>query len=123
MIPTSSDAVAGIGALIYAYRDLLPLLDEHSTDNFGEVLPHLPVTDVVDWMVDNLSLKPDVCRSILEWMEQEIVAGPPYTRNMIDVSAVEAMPGPAARGNELRAMFGQICRKRTLGNLGLAERG
>ena len=111
MTSTSSDAVAGIGALIYAHRDLLPLLHEHLTDNFGQVLPHLLVTDVVDWMIDNLSLKPDVCRSLLEWMEQEIVAGPPYTRNMIDVSAMEAMPGPAARGNELRAMFGPNLQK------------
>lgn len=111
MTSTSSDAVAGIGALIYAHKDLLPLLDEHLENNYGQVLPHLLITDVVDWMVENRTVKPDVCRSIMGWMEREIVAGPPYTRNMIDVSGMEGMPGPTERGKELREMYGPNLRR------------
>lgn len=95
MSATASDDVAGIGALIYAHKDLLPLLDEHLQDNQGEILPHILISGVVRWMVVNRAMKPAVCRSIMGWMEREIVAGPPYTRNMIDVSAMEAMPSPA----------------------------
>ncbi len=107
----SANTVAAIGALIHTHRDLLPVLDEHLTDNEGEVLPHLVLADVVRWLVAHRATHPDVCRSVLAWLEQEFIDGPEEVRGLITVSGVVMIPDPGQLGAELRDLLGPRLRE------------
>ena len=102
----SANTVAAIGALIDAHRDLLPVLEEHLTDNEGVVLPHLVLADVVRWAVAHRASHPDVCRSVLAWLEREFDDGPEDVRGLITVSGVVMIPDPGQPGAELRDLLG-----------------
>lgn len=59
----SAETVAAIGALIHANPELLPILEEHLTDNEGEVLPTVLLDDIVRWMVAHRTTHPDVIQT------------------------------------------------------------
>ena len=107
----SANTVAAIGALIHAHCDLLPVLEEHLTDNEGEVLPHLVLADVVRWLVEHRATHPDVCRSVLAWLEQELIDGPEDVGGLITVSGVVMIPDPGQPGAELRDLLGPRLRE------------
>lgn len=107
----SANTVATIGALIHAHRTLLPVLEEHLTDNEGEVLPHLVLADAVRWLVEHRTTHQDVCRSVLAWLEQEFVDGPEDVRGLITVSGVVMIPDPGQPGAELRDLLGPKLRE------------
>lgn len=98
--------VAAVGSLIDAHRELIPVLDESLQDNFGEVLPHLVMADVVRWLVANRVSRPDVVRSVLDWLEREYARGPEDVRGLIALGAVEMIPDPGQPGAELRELLG-----------------
>lgn len=60
---------ATILQLVAAHPALAPVLAEHLEDNFGEMLPHLVMADVVRWLVARHPLEPALCASVLGWME------------------------------------------------------
>ena len=102
----SASTVAAIGALVDAFRELIPVLEEHLEDNDGEVLPHLIMADIVRWLVDHRENESVVCQSILEWLEREFTRGPEEVRGLITASGVEMIPDPGQAGSELRDLLG-----------------
>lgn len=107
----SADTVAAIGALIYAHRDLLPVLEEHLADNEGEVLPTVVLDDVVRWLVKHRASHLDVCRSVFAWLERELVDGSEAVRGLITVSGIVMIPDPGQPGAELRDLLGPRLRE------------
>jgi hypothetical protein len=107
----SASTVAAVGELLYSHRQLMPILEEHLKDNYGEVLPHLIMADVIRWMVAHRDTEWDTCQSVLEWMEREYVQGPADVRNLIAVSGVEMIPDPNCPGAELRNILGPALRE------------
>jgi hypothetical protein len=107
----SAYAIAAIGALLDAHRQLVPILEEHLIDNEGEVLPHLVMADVVRWMVEHRTSHPEVCRSVVAWLEEEFRRGPEEVRGLITVSGVEMIPDPGQPGAELRELLGPVLRE------------
>jgi hypothetical protein len=102
----SASTVALIGALMYRTRALLPVLEEHLTDNDGQVLPHLVMADVIRWLVAYRTAQPELVRSVLDWLETAYVDGDEDVRDVIAVSGVEMIPDPGQHGAELRTMLG-----------------
>jgi hypothetical protein len=107
----SADTVAAIGALIYANRDLLPVLEEHLAENEGEVLPTIVLDDAVRWLVEYRASHLDVCRSVFAWLEQELVEGSEAVRALITVSGIVMIPDPGQPGAELRDLLGPRLRE------------
>jgi hypothetical protein len=102
----SASSVAFIGALMYRYRELLPILDEHLGDNDGQVLPHLVMADVMRWLVAHRVEEPALIRSVLDWLETAYTDGDDDVRDVIAVSGVEMIPDPGQPGEELRMSLG-----------------
>ncbi|MGL5867424.1 MAG: DUF7674 family protein [Dermatophilaceae bacterium] len=106
----SATTVAAIRALVHRYRQLTPLLEEHLEENYGEVLSHLVMSDVVRWLVAHLDQDPDLCRSIVDWLEREFERGPEDVRDLIALSGVEMIPDPGHPGSDLRDLLGPALR-------------
>lgn len=102
----SAETVAAIGALIYANRELLPILEGHLADNEGEVLPTIVLDDIVRWLVAHRASHPDVCRSVFSWLEKELHDGSEAVRGLITVSGIVMIPDPGQPGAELRDLLG-----------------
>lgn len=106
----SAATEAAIEQLVAAHPDLAPVLAEHLEDNFGEMLPHLVMADVVRWLVAHRDSDAAVCASVLAWMETGFSEGPEDVRGLIAVSGVELIPDPGEPGSELRDMLGPALR-------------
>lgn len=107
----SASTVAVMGALVYEFRQLTPLLEEHLRDLEGEVLPHLLLTDVVRWLAAHVETDLDSCRSIWAWVEHAYDRGPDDVRELIAVSGVEMFPSPGQPGAALRELLGPALRR------------
>jgi hypothetical protein len=88
-----------------------PALAGHLEDNFGEMLPHLVMADVVRWLVARYPLEPALCASVLGWMEARFAEGPDDVRGLIAVSGVQMIPDPGEPGSELTEMLGTSLQK------------
>jgi len=102
----SAVAEAAIEQLIAAHPTLAPILVEHRVENFGEMLPHLVMADIVRWLVDHRREDPGLCSSVIAWMEARFSEGPEDVRDLIAVSGVEMIPDPGQPGAELRNLLG-----------------
>lgn len=102
----SASTVALVGALVYRWRELEPVLQEQLSDNDGEVLPHLVMADVIRWLVAHETSRPEVVRSVLEWLESAYMEGSDDVQDVIAVSGVEMIPDPGEPGAGLRALLG-----------------
>ncbi|MBA3020733.1 hypothetical protein [Propionicimonas sp.] len=98
--------LSAVWALADAHPVLRPVLDEHLTDNDGELLAHLVIADFVRWLVAHQEAEPGVCADVLAQLESEFAAGPDEVRGLIAVSGVEMIPDPGQPGSELRALLG-----------------
>ncbi|WP_345449709.1 hypothetical protein, partial [Microbacterium fluvii] len=88
----SAWTVGAVGALVYQNPALIPLLEEHLNDNDGVVLPHLLLSDIVRWMVQNESSEFTVVHSVMSWWGRAYNDGPEDVRELIVVSGVEMIP-------------------------------
>jgi len=93
------DAVEG---LVRAHPFLAPLLNEHAEYNFGEVLPHLFLGEVINWLIANWSTHPKDCQSILAWLDYAYATGDDPVRELVVVSGVENIPSPGKPGSQIR---------------------
>lgn len=107
----SAATESAIQQLVATHSALAPVLAEHLEDNFGEMLPHLMMADVVRWLVGHRDSDPAICASVLAWMETRFVEGPDDVRGLIAVSGVEMIPDPGQPGSELRDLFGPALRE------------
>lgn len=86
--------MAVVGALVHEFPALTGLLKEHLSDNFGEILPTLFLSDVVRWMTEHTDRR-DVSVAILAWSERAFGAGDDDIKDAIGTGFVEM--GPALR--------------------------
>lgn len=105
MYVAPASTVALIGALCHEFRELLPVLDEHLTDQHGEMLPHLVMSDVVRWLVEHRENRAR-CEEVWQWLEAAMDCGDDDVRDLIGASGVEMIPNPGEPGSEFRAMLG-----------------
>jgi hypothetical protein len=106
----TASTVALIGALVHEYPELLPVLDESLSDNDGEVLAHLVMSDVFRWLVEHRQDRAEVGQRILVWLESAYQRGNQDVRDLIGASGVEMIPDPGHDGAELRALLGPYLR-------------
>lgn len=102
----SAATVAFIGALVYANRELIPVLREQLLDNDNQVLPHLVMADIFRWLVVRQAEEPAAIPSVLDWLEIAYIEGDEDVRDVIAVSGVEMIPDPGEKGAELRTLLG-----------------
>lgn len=102
----SANTVAAMQSLVTKHPLLAALLDEHLSDNRGELLPHLFMADVVRWLVAHRLEYPEEVESIVLWMEESFLSGGEDVRGVIAVSGVEMIPDPGDPGSELRGLLG-----------------
>ena len=100
--------MAAVGALIYDFPELSPILGESLEDNEGQVLPHLVLADIVRWLASRVDSEPDRCELIVNWLERAYERGPEDVRGWIVVSGVEMIPDPGHPGSSLRELLGPI---------------
>lgn len=107
----SATTESAIKQLVATYPALAPILAEHLDDNFGEMLPHLVMADVVRWLAAHHDSDPAMCASVLAWMEMRFNNGPDDVRGLIAVSGVQMIPDPGQPGSELRDSLGPRLRE------------
>lgn len=77
---------------IAATPALAPVLEEHLTDQEGELLAYLLMGDVARWLDGQSRNDPRRVAQVLEWLEQEFFVGDFDVRNLIDVGIIEMLP-------------------------------
>lgn len=102
-------SVAMVGALAHEFPALTDLLKEHLSDNFGEILPTLFLSDAVRWMTEHTDQR-DTSVAILAWLERAFDAGDDDVKDAIGTGFVEMVPDPGQPGSWMRQEMGPALR-------------
>jgi hypothetical protein len=110
--------LAFVYAIVARFPGLRPMLDEHLTDNFGDILPHLFFGDVTRYVLSLLreARASDVpsrrreLREILDYLE-ETYSSEEALQEIISVSFLEHLPRPSEEGWGIREMVGPSLRR------------
>lgn len=106
-----------IERLVSSYPRLKPIFDEHVSDNFGEVLPHLFFGDLTRYAVSRflevesgalpqgLEAEPEL-RQLLNDLEDAYADGDEEVQELISVSFLENLPRPGEEASGLRNWLG-----------------
>lgn len=108
-----AEEIAFVGALVYRFRVLMPLLQEH-LDAYDEMIPHLFLGDVTRWIVDRVSgvaAVDPIIHDILAFFEVGFKAGGNSEKELISVSFLENFPLRSERGSDLRGLVGPELKK------------
>jgi hypothetical protein len=101
-----------IEGLVRRYPRLEVIFDEHDSDNFGEVLPHLFFGDLTRYLVSKFlevesgdgpqgtEDKPEL-RGLLNDLEDVYAGGDEEIQELISVSFLENLPRPEEEGSGL----------------------
>lgn len=112
----SATTVAFMGALVYQFSELRPLLQEHLDDQEGELLPHLFMADVERWIEVEVINRPSQSRNlitgILNFFETALSGGEDEVVELICASFLEHLPRADQPGSELREMVGPLLAER-----------
>lgn len=105
-----------IEQLVAKYARLKPTLDEHVSDNFGEVLPHLFFGDLTRYVVSLLldiesgvgpkHSEAEELRALLNDLEHAYATGDEEIQELISVSFLENLPRPGEDASRVRAWLG-----------------
>jgi len=106
-----------IDELVTNFPGVRPVFDEHLSDNFGEVLPHLFFGDLTRYLVARfLTVQSssgktpgdteEEVRSLLARLEQAYVTGGEELQELIAVSFLENLPRPGEEGSGVRNWLG-----------------
>lgn len=104
-----------IERLVERCPGLKPVLDEHVSDNFGEVLPHLFFGDLTRYAVSRfLEIEAGArhqhadleLRALLTDMEDAYADGDEEIQELISVSFLENLPRPEEEAAGIRAWLG-----------------
>ncbi len=108
----SAATVAFVGALVYRFGALLPLLQDHLEEQEGEVLPHLFMADVERWVEGEVksgdSSRCAQVQAMLDFLEIVYSTAGEEVEELISVSFLEHLPRPGDPGCEIRRMVGPI---------------
>lgn len=111
----SAATVAFVGSLVYPFRELRPLLQEHLDDQEGELLPHLFMADIERWLEQEVMNRPvqsaEAVTGVLALLEEAYAAGDQEVNELISVSFLEHLPRPGDLGSEIRTMVGPHLRE------------
>lgn len=111
MSQTTEDFVR---ALVERFPRLAPLLEEHLADNFGELLPHIFLGDVVRWVLTlmataraegSLTAQREL-RQFLSHLEDTYASENEELQELLSVSFLENLPRPGEEGAEIRTQLG-----------------
>lgn len=106
-----------IERLVDRFPALKPIFDEHISDNFGEVLPHLFLGDLTRYVVARFvegegesprqsnEAEQDV-RRLLNELEQVYADGDGEIQELMSVSFLENLPRPGEEASGVRAWLG-----------------
>ena len=88
------DADAFSKHLAYQIPPFGPLLDEHLTDNYGEILPHVFMGDVARWFLQGATTSEasDWTRRLVELLDRALVDGSSDVRELVQASFIENLP-------------------------------
>lgn len=104
-----------IGHLVAKVPDLEPLLQEHLSDNFGEVLPHVFFGDITRFVVaeflraENAGTAEQASSSPLKPLLAELedaVSQSGEVAELVCVSFLENLPRPSEPGGGVRELVG-----------------
>lgn len=113
----SEVTIGFIEKLVGKYPRLKPIFDEHVSDNFGEVLPHLFFGDLTRYIVsrflevesrvapESLDAEAEL-RPLLSDLEAAYASGDEEIQELISVSFLENLPRPDEEASLLRAWLG-----------------
>lgn len=94
---------------VAAFPGLQPMLSEHLEDNFGEVLPHLFLADVLRWLVSqSASAEGDGAAEVLpvlSFLEDAFEAGDDERQELISTGFLENLPRADEGGSTIRDML------------------
>lgn len=93
--------------LVARHPDLVADLAEHLDDNFGELLPHLLLADIMRRTVAlHETGDRDRAQAILDDLERRFAEGDRATQDLISTGFVEILPYAGERGYGVRALLG-----------------
>lgn len=106
-----------IDELVTNFPGMRPVFEEHLSDNFGEVLPHLFFGDLTRYVVARFlttqsgsgntpSEAEKEVRSLLAQLEQAYVTRGEELQELIAVSFLENLPRPREEGSGVRNWLG-----------------
>lgn len=99
-----------IYALVDEFSELRPLLAEHLTDNEGELLPYLLMSDVARWAIREVAHNPTRVAELMRWLEARFTAADEVVETLIAVGFVEMLPATPA-GDPLLELLGPSLRQ------------
>jgi hypothetical protein len=102
--------------LVESFPSLVPALDEHLDDNFGELLPHVFLGDVVRWIVSMSSQKGATdpgseLAVFLRELEGIFASGDNEIQELISVSFLENLPRLGEESAVIRTQLGPALAK------------
>ena len=99
-----------ISELVAHFPGLKPLLDEHIRDQYFEILPHVLLGGVTDYVISLLSSdlleKRSELHGILSHLDQAYAGGGDQVQELISVSFLERLPRPDEEGGGIRGLLG-----------------
>lgn len=105
----SETTVAFVEDLAARFPGLKGALEDHRKD-YGEVLPHVFLADVVRYLVALTAVEGRLGEAQKLVAHFEAQFGQPELQELIAVSFVENLPGPSEPGARLRLMLGPALR-------------
>ena len=106
----SATTVSFVGVLVRSCRFLLPVLDEHLSEQDGEVLPHLFMWSVERWAEAALrDDRNDELNALFAQLDVDMSGPDEDVRELISVSFLELLPRAGEMGDELRSFAGPAC--------------
>jgi hypothetical protein len=98
--------VALLGALAWRIPALHRALDEHLSDNNGEILPHPLMSEYERWAERAFANRDSQLSTFLDFLEDAYRNGGAEVEELISVSFLEHLPRPGESGSQLRDLIG-----------------
>ena len=80
--------------LVDEFPDLQPVMDEHLSDQEGELLPYLFLADVARWAQATYPTGQALVGRMVDWLEREYTSAEPAEQDLIGLGFVEAISFP-----------------------------
>jgi hypothetical protein len=115
----SDQATKFVRATAVRFPELHDLLDEHTKDNRGEILPHVFLGELTRYLLSVLSRSNTGAdlqvrrqlRQILDHLETAFASGDAELQELISTSFLENLPRPGEEGGQIRDLLGPRLKK------------
>lgn len=109
-----SEGVAFVSNIANRIPALLPLLQEHLSDQSNEILPHVLMADITRWILSRVhdhGIKDEVVQKFVSALEEAFHGGSNQIDELIAASFLENLPHAGQAGAEIRTLLGPRLRK------------